>query len=100
VSATDRADDLERFIVAQGPVFATVLTELRAVAKRTHWMWFIFPQLRGLGRSSMAAFYGLASIEKARASHAHPLLRWASRAQHTRDRRRQRALAPRHLRLA
>lgn len=74
MSATDSADDLERFIVAQGPVFATVLTELRAAAKRTHWMWFIFPQLRGLGRSSTAVFYGLASIEEARAYHAHPVL--------------------------
>jgi uncharacterized protein (DUF1810 family) len=46
--------DLERFVAAQEPVFDTVLSELRAGRKRTHWMWFIFPQLRGLGRSSMA----------------------------------------------
>ena len=45
---------LERFVAAQEPVFDTVLSELRAGRKRTHWMWFIFPQLRGLGRSSMA----------------------------------------------
>ena len=42
--------NLERFVAAQTPVFATVLNELRAGRKRTHWMWFVFPQLRGLGR--------------------------------------------------
>jgi len=46
--------NLERFVTAEEPVFDTALSELRAGKKRTHWMWFIFPQLRGLGRSSMA----------------------------------------------
>src|SRR5947209_7398495 len=66
--------DLERFVTAQAPVFSAVLAELRAGRKRTHWMWFIFPQLRGLGRSSMATFYSIASLHEARAYLAHPVL--------------------------
>ena len=66
--------DLERFVTAQAPVFETVLAELRAGRKRSHWMWFVFPQLRGLGQSSTARFYGIASIEEARAYLAHLLL--------------------------
>jgi len=66
--------DLERFVTAQAPVFETVLAELRAGRKRSHWMWFVFPQLRGLGQSWTARFYGIASIEEARAHLAHPLL--------------------------
>ena len=66
--------DLARFISAQSGVFEGVLEELRAGRKRTHWMWFVFPQLRGLGQSSMAQFYGLASSAEARAYLAHPLL--------------------------
>ncbi len=62
---------LERFITAQAPVFATVLDELQAGRKRTHWMWFVFPQLRGLGRSSTARHYGIASLAEARAYLAH-----------------------------
>jgi uncharacterized protein (DUF1810 family) len=58
---------LERFITAQEPVFDTVLNELRAGRKRTHWMWFVFPQLRDLGRSSMAEHYGISSLAEARA---------------------------------
>jgi uncharacterized protein (DUF1810 family) len=58
--------NLERFVTAQEPVFDTVLNELRAGRKRTHWMWFIFPQLRGLGRSSMAEYYGIRSLAEAR----------------------------------
>jgi uncharacterized protein (DUF1810 family) len=58
--------DLERFVTAQAPVIATVLAELRAGRKRSHWMWFVFPQLRGLGRSSMATFSGIASLHEAR----------------------------------
>lgn len=65
---------LARFAEAQEPVFETALAELKAGAKRTHWMWFVFPQLRGLGVSDMAAFYGIASLEEARAYLAHPLL--------------------------
>jgi len=66
--------NLERFVTAQGPVFETVLAELRADRKRTHWMWFVFPQLAGLGRSSTARFYGISGIDEARAYLAHPLL--------------------------
>jgi uncharacterized protein (DUF1810 family) len=65
---------LERFITAQAPVFETVLAELEAGRKRNHWMWFVFPQLRGLGHSPMATFYGLGSLAEARAYLAHPLL--------------------------
>ena len=66
--------DLERFVTAQAPVFPAVLAELKAARKRTHWMWFVFPQLRGLGHSSMATFYGIASLHEARAYLGHPLL--------------------------
>jgi uncharacterized protein (DUF1810 family) len=66
--------NLERFVAAQQPVFATALAELQAGRKRTHWMWFIFPQLRGLGRSATAIFYGIASLDEARAYLAHKLL--------------------------
>jgi uncharacterized protein (DUF1810 family) len=59
--------DLERFVTAQAPVFPAVLAELKAGRKRTHWMWFVFPQLRGLGHSSMATFYGIGSLHEARA---------------------------------
>ena len=66
--------DLERFVTAQAPVFATALAELRAGRKRSHWMWFVFPQLRGLGQSAMAQRYGVASLAEAKAYLAHPLL--------------------------
>jgi uncharacterized protein (DUF1810 family) len=66
--------DLARFRTAQQPVFETALAELRAGRKQTHWMWFIFPQLRGLGRSPTAEFYGISSIEEARAYLADPIL--------------------------
>ncbi len=66
--------DLQRFVTAQDQVFATVLDELRAAHKRSHWMWFVFPQLRDLGRSPTAQFYGIASIDEARAYLAHPIL--------------------------
>jgi len=66
--------DLERFVIAQAPVFPAVLDELRAGRKRSHWMWFIFPQLRSLGHSAMADFYGIGSLEEARAYLAHPVL--------------------------
>jgi uncharacterized protein (DUF1810 family) len=56
------------------PIFETALAELKAGRKRTHWIWFIFPQLRGLGHSSQSQFYGIASLEEARAYLAHPLL--------------------------
>ena len=66
--------DLQRFVDAQAPVYADVIAELGAGAKRSHWMWFIFPQLRALGRSSTALHYGIASIDEARTYGAHPLL--------------------------
>jgi uncharacterized protein (DUF1810 family) len=66
--------DLERFVAAQASVFPAVLAELQAGRKRTHWMWFVFPQLKGLGHSSMATFYGIASLHEARAYLAHKLL--------------------------
>lgn len=66
--------DLERFVTAQAPVFPAVLAELKAGQKRTHWMWFVFPQLRGLGHSSMATFYGIPSLRAARDYLAHPVL--------------------------
>ena len=68
------AFDLERFVTAQAPVYVRVLAELAAGHKRTHWMWFVFPQLKGLGASSMARTYGIASLAEARAYLAHPLL--------------------------
>ena len=68
------AFDLERFVAAQDPVFDTVRQELAAGAKRTHWMWFIFPQLRALGRSGTARHYGLAGLAEARAYLADPVL--------------------------
>ena len=65
---------LDRFAAAQGPVIAQVLAELRAGRKRTHWMWFVFPQLQGLGGSPMARRFGIASLAEARAYLAHPVL--------------------------
>ena len=66
--------DLERFVAAQAPVIDEVRRELRAGRKRSHWMWFVFPQLQGLGMSAMAQHYGIASLEEARAYLAHPVL--------------------------
>jgi uncharacterized protein (DUF1810 family) len=65
---------LERFVQAQAPVYREVLAELRAGRKRTHWMWFVFPQIAGLGHSAMARHYAIGSVEEARAYLAHPLL--------------------------
>jgi uncharacterized protein (DUF1810 family) len=67
--------DLQRFVDAQaGGTFEQALAELRAGQKRSHWMWFIFPQHRDLGRSDIAKFYGLSGANEARAYLAHPLL--------------------------
>lgn len=66
--------DLARFVRAQEPMYPQVLTELRNGRKLSHWIWFIFPQMRGLGSSPNAEFYGIGSLEEARAYHAHPLL--------------------------
>ena len=67
--------NLDRFVAAQANgVYEQALAELCAGAKRSHWMWFIFPQHRDLGRSSTAKYYGLAGIEEARSYAEHPLL--------------------------
>jgi uncharacterized protein (DUF1810 family) len=66
--------DLQRFVHAQRPVYATALAELEAGRKRSHWMWFIFPQAEGLGHSEMAQRYAIGSLEEAVAYLAHPLL--------------------------
>ena len=66
--------DLERFIVAQEPLYSTALGELRRGRKQSHWMWFIFPQIAGLGSSAMARHYAIGSLDEARAYLAHPLL--------------------------
>lgn len=64
----------QHFIDAQAPVYDTVLAELRGGRKRSHWMWFIFPQLLGLGRSDMARRYALGGLADARSYLAHPVL--------------------------
>jgi uncharacterized protein (DUF1810 family) len=66
--------DLDRFVRAQEPVIGQVRAELKAGRKATHWMWFVFPQLAGLGLSQNAQFYGIASLDEARAYLAHPVL--------------------------
>jgi uncharacterized protein (DUF1810 family) len=66
--------NLERFVEAQAPVYARALAELRGGHKQSHWMWFIFPQVSGLGHSPMAQHFGIQSLEEARAYLAHPLL--------------------------
>jgi uncharacterized protein (DUF1810 family) len=65
---------LERFVTAQADSFAAALAELQAGAKRGHWMWFVFPQIAGLGRSETARFYAIADLAEAQAYLAHPLL--------------------------
>jgi uncharacterized protein (DUF1810 family) len=77
MAAEPRADDpydLQRFVDAQDPVFEEVCGELRRGRKQGHWMWFVFPQLRGLGSSAMAERYGIASSAEAAAYLAHPVL--------------------------
>jgi uncharacterized protein (DUF1810 family) len=66
--------DLERFVAAQTDIYPIALAEIRRGAKRSHWMWFIFPQLAGLGRSEMAQHYAIRSLEEARVYLAHPVL--------------------------
>src|SRR2546422_10623815 len=70
----DDPHDLQRFVDAQHPVYARVRQELARGAKASHWMWFVFPQLKGLGRSALAQHYGIASREEALAYWRHPLL--------------------------
>lgn len=66
--------DLERFVEAQSPVYDVVRAELAAGIKRSHWMWFVFPQHRALGRSTTALHYGLGGSDEAAAYWHHPVL--------------------------
>jgi len=66
--------NLERFVNAQAAVFEEVLAELRAGEKRGHWIWFIFPQIKGLGRSSQSIHFGIGSVDEAVAYLRHPVL--------------------------
>ena len=66
--------DLQRFVDAQAHTYDQALQEIRSGAKRTHWMWFVFPQIEGLGRSGMAQRYAIRDLDEARAYAAHPLL--------------------------
>ena len=65
---------LSRFVEAQAKDYSVALAELRAGRKRTHWIWYVLPQLRGLGSSSMATYYGIDSLQEAEAYLAHPVL--------------------------
>lgn len=65
---------LSHFLQAQAPVYAQALDELRQGTKRSHWMWFVFPQLAALGRSDRARFFGLADVAQAQAYVQHPVL--------------------------
>lgn len=67
-------DGLERFIAAQDQIYLRALDEIRRGRKRSHWMWYIFPQLRGLGHSAQAQRYGILDAEEASAFLAHPVL--------------------------
>lgn len=71
---SDDLYDLARFVTAQDGVQDVALAELTAGRKRSHWMWFIFPQMRGLGGSAFAVHFGIGSLDEARAYLAHPLL--------------------------
>jgi uncharacterized protein (DUF1810 family) len=72
--SADDPFELTRFVVAQAPVYPAVVEELRGGRKRGHWMWFVFPQLRGLGGSPTAVRYGISSLQEARAYLGHELL--------------------------
>lgn len=66
--------DLQRFVDAQQPVYENVCEELRKGSKRSHWMWFIFPQIKGLGHSAMARKFAISSLAEAKAYLEHPVL--------------------------
>ena len=66
--------DLQRFVDAQAPIYDTVRAELRQGRKRSHWMWFIFPQIAGLGRSATSMRYAISSLAEAEAYLNHPVL--------------------------
>ena len=65
---------LDRFVTAQAPHYQHVLAELRSGRKRTHWMWFVFPQIAGLGQSAMSVHFAIRGVDEARAYLAHPVL--------------------------
>ena len=71
---TDDPFNLARFVSAQAQTYEHALAELRRGRKRSHWMWFVFPQVAGLGHSSVAQHYAITSLAEARAYLAHPLL--------------------------
>lgn len=66
--------DLERFVTAQNEIYAAALSELKRGRKESHWIWYIFPQLTGLGSSATAKYYAIANLEEAQEYLAHPLL--------------------------
>jgi uncharacterized protein (DUF1810 family) len=66
--------DLQRFVDAQRDTYDTALAELRAGRKRSHWMWFVFPQIAGLGRSATAQHFAVSGLDEARAYLTHPVL--------------------------
>ena len=66
--------NLDRFIEAQDPIYSRVITELKSGKKRTHWMWFIFPQVAGLGRSPTSQYYAIKSTDEAQQYLNHPVL--------------------------
>lgn len=68
------APNLDRFLTAQAPIYDQVLTELKSGRKRTHWMWFIFPQIAGLGFSDTSRRYAIRDLDEARTYLAHPVL--------------------------
>ena len=72
--ASDAVDPLQRFVDAQNPVYEQVCSELRAGRKTGHWMWFVFPQIHGLGHSHMANRFAIASLAEAQAYLKHPIL--------------------------
>lgn len=69
-----REFDLERFVAAQREAYECALSEIREGKKRGHWMWYIFPQMRGLGHSAMAQHYAISGLDEARAYLGHPVL--------------------------
>jgi len=71
---SNTAQDLQRFVDAQAGLYEQALAEIRRGRKTSHWMWFVFPQLAGLGSSPTARFYAIASLDEARAYVAHPVL--------------------------
>jgi uncharacterized protein (DUF1810 family) len=74
LTADTPADSLQRFVAAQAPVYDDVIAELRRGRKTSHWMWFVFPQIAGLGHSEMSRRYAIASLDEARAYVADPVL--------------------------